>query len=181
MKKTTQRCGLVLLFSFAFLTACTNEDQGQDATEDMNDVATNSFSVNGMTFNLSSQGALDLDGGVEDSGAYEMDLILVSDPTDIINGQGFQFNSTYIELEVYSNSSQNLASGRYVFNDTELAGSFDNGVYFLENSDSDGRSIDGGELMVERSGDTYTISFELIDDENRTLRGSFMGSLRVFE
>lgn len=122
---------------------------------------------------------------------YNLDLILISDGLTISNSDGElsisgKGNAVYFELIV--SAADQLVPGEYVFNDnySDLpTGCFDYSEYYLNVDSSDEGSendteITSGKIVVNKSGDIYTITIDCKDEKGNTVSGNYKGTLNYF-
>jgi hypothetical protein len=177
---------LLLILTFS-LVACSGSDDDNNGSNSSSQ--SNVLSVGGADFNL-VDGALEHFGQWGASDAVNIDLNLISfEIGDCISSQDeFSFpEGQDIYFEMWTSQDSYLSSGNYeivVPNDDDNYSPFDISVadYTLdlnvdENSDGNWIDINSGTVIVERSGNNYTISWDTIDENGNVVAGSYSGTL----
>ena len=174
---------LLLIFTFS-LVACSGGDDNNGSNSSSQ---SNVLSIDGTDYQL-EDGLLDDFGQWGASDAVNIDLELISfeyefdcngdeDESSIVDGQSIYFemwtsqqgyldSGTY-EIEVQNNDNNyspfNISYSDYALN---------------QNDEMSYINIDSGTVIVERSGNNYTISWDTIDENGNVVAGSYSGTLQ---
>ncbi len=168
---------LVISMPFAF-SACDDDDD--DNGNGLNGEE-NSFTYDGENFAI-DQGLLLYFGIYND--AHDFDLIFHCEGISF-DGQSFSGRGDALDFLIYSDSGAGLSPGTYNYGDQ------DEPFYFVEAemlldydiaSDSGTEIwIEGGSLEVDRSGNVYTIDFNVTAEDGKPVRGSFEGPIQLVD
>lgn len=153
---------LMLLMAVIVLAPGCKDDDDDDKTP------SNYMNVAGTNYEM-SQAILENYGQFSGSG-YNFDLVLLS-PGFVIHEVNGELDSVSgvghgISFEIFTATEDFLSSGEYTYDadGTEAPGTFDDGTAVVEfNSTTENGTyydITGGKLTVEKSGTTYTFSFD---------------------
>ncbi|MFT5926202.1 MAG: hypothetical protein ACI9WL_000947 [Rubritalea sp.] len=160
-----------------FTTSCDNDD---DAAAAVPVAIVNEFTYEGTSYNL-SQGILE-DYGDNGNGSYDFDISLFSDDftidlvNDEITGRG---EAVYLDLN--SDNMADLSDGTYVFDINRdafvisVAGIFLD--YDIQAQNGTAVQASSGEVILTKSGDEYTISFDLSTATGDAIIGQYKGTL----
>lgn len=165
---------LLFLFTASFaLVSCSDDDDGGESN------GTGNVTYDGANFNL-SQGFI-TDYGEED-GLYNYDITLLSDDFNVdFADEEVVGTGEILYFELWTDQSSGLKNGTYVMSDTEI----DLGMTYAEfalnynfDADDDGfLEATDGEITVNRSGNTYTLDFDLTFENGKSLNGRYVGTL----
>lgn len=177
---------LILLIFFVSLFVFSCNDDETDDNPDVQ-IGDSFFSLNGTEYTMASTGGLENYG--ELPGEYDgtnLDLILVSNATGIENDDDGQNaiarSDNYLDLEMYSSSSERLSAGQYTFSSSSShpAFSFSDVDYEIDEADTGSQLIVGDEVNVDITNGQYKITFALLGEDGKTVSGSFNGQLIMY-
>ncbi len=170
---------------FAILTvlsisSCSSDDDG-GSNEIRFGTGTGQVTVNGSDFTLDKGLILDYGQNLGED-TYNFDIELASGDLTIDQNLGPQGVGNYLYLELHSDQSSNLKNGTYTYGfdsvdlsltDAELEVNYD-----FETGDSDEfYNVTDGTVELSRSGNTYTLNFDLEVNGSQSLTGSYVGTL----
>ena len=172
---------LLLIFTFS-LVACSGGDDNNGSNSSSQ---SDEFSVGGTDYQLEDGYLLDF-GQWGASDAVNIDLELLSfefdfdcfnevDESSIQDGQSIYF-------EMWTSQQGYLDSGTYeiVQNNNDYSPfNISYSDYALnQNDETSYINIDSGTVIVERSGNNYTVSWDTIDSNGNVVAGSYNGILQ---
>ena len=174
---------LLLIFPFS-LVACSGGDDNNGSNSSSQ---SNVFSVGGTEYQLEDGALVDF-GQWGASDAVNIDLELISfeydincfnevDESSIPDGQSIYF-------EMWTSQGSYLSSGTYEIvvpnvDDNYSPFNISYSDYALnQNDEMSYINIDSGTVIVERSGNNYTISWDTIDENGNVVAGSYSGTLQ---
>jgi hypothetical protein len=158
-----------------FTTSCDNDDDAVAPAAIVNE-----FTYDGTTYSL-SQGILEYYGD-NGNGSYDFDISLFSDgfTIDLVNGE-FTGRGDGVYLDLNSDNMADLSDGTYIFDinrDAYVISAA--GIYI----DFDAQSQTGtpitassGEVILTKSGDEYTVNFDLFTASGAAVTGQYTGTL----
>jgi hypothetical protein len=173
---------LALIFLLCFAMAGCKKDSNKSDTP----VTKNFLKVDGTEFAI-SKGILENYGG--DSSVFNIDLSLISSGITIHETLGMPDSSSgtghVVYFEMFSSSVDKLAIGDYAFNNTMHAGTFDGAEYVLnwniaQQHNPNFIQLASGTVKVIKSGAEYELTFSGTDQNNKTISGSYKGSLKYY-
>lgn len=168
---------LTLSISLVLFTSCGGDD------EDNMKSGGGSFTVDGTSHNLKF--AYKEDYGSNDNGSFDVDITLTSkefDPDD----EGENINDiSVVYFDLNTNTQNVLQTGTYTYDDErDVLIMVDSFIGVGISTDSDGDITGGtqyqvidGTVDVSKSGDNYTIQFDLESTEGTSISGSYTGTL----
>lgn len=170
--KNYLKFGIILLLSVVMF-ACDKDD---DVSKEEN---TNPVEFNGESFSWNDDAEL---WYYSDDQYYDMNLFTGSLRVDYgrLTGSG-----DWLVIEFYTSTPGILVAGDYVVGDNEEEGTctvdfdFDvdaNGQYPTTGSST---YFTSGKVTVKGSGDTYTVTFDVTDDEGNELKGTVTSSFAM--
>ena len=137
--------------------------------------------VNGNNFDL-DKGVILNYGENLGQNTFNFDIELYSGDLTLNQTTGPQGIGNYLYLELHSDQSSNLKNGTYTYGfdsvdlsltDAELEVNYD-----FETGDSDEfYNVTDGTVELSRSGNTYTLNFDLEVNGSQSLTGSYVGTL----
>lgn len=151
----------------------------------------NYINYDGTTYAI-DKGYLENWGKWSPEGDNNLDLTLVSNGISAVEVSGlldeFIGAGNGIIFYMYTTSTTRLDDGNYVYDEdaTEEAGTFEwaNVVinYNIEDEEGDvDQYIVDGTVTVTKTGDVYEISFNLTDEDGKTVTGYFKGTLKYYD
>ncbi len=164
-----------------------SEDGSSDEGNDDTPTGESFFKFKGVNHTMASTGGLENYGEVP--GEYNgtnLDLILVSNANGMENDEDGQDailrSGNYLDLEMYSSSSEQLMPGQYTYSAARPhpTFSFSDGDYDLDLSETTFGNIVGGEVNVSITNGQYKINFDLLDENENTVSGIFNGQLIMY-
>lgn len=178
MKTFIPNLTVILLLGFA-IAGCKKDSTKDETTK-------NKVTVDGTEYEI-SKGFITNYGSY--NSAYNFDLVLVSSGLTIHESSGLpdsaSGNGNVVYFEMFSSSSDKLALGDYVYNDSGNAGSFDYADYMLNwnptlQPNAFGVEIKTGTVKVINNGTEYELSFSGTNANNKTITGYYKGSLKYY-
>jgi len=170
MNKNLLKLAVVLLLVSLVFTGCKKDDES----------SSNSFSYNGKSYEL-TQGFLVNYGSVSKSTVYNFDLYLLTSGINVETGTG---TGSYLYFEMFTDSSTGLGDGTYDYTDTYASLTFDYAKiyidYNIETQSGSYAYIYDGTVTISKSGSTYTITIDCVDTNNKTIKGSYTGTLDMY-
>lgn len=172
---------LTALLMIVLVIASCKKDKDDDKA------SVNSFKYDGKEYKL-TQGYLE-NYGQWWGEAYNLDLTLLSEGFTVSQAQGGWITVTGeghgIYFEMYSDKSNELVAGEYVFDeDSYEAGTFEFGDFVIDynimNETGQIVEITGGKLTVKKSGSEYEITFDCTTETGKNITGSYKGSLDYY-
>ncbi|HRY98928.1 MAG TPA: hypothetical protein P5550_07705 [Bacteroidales bacterium] len=176
----TLRALFALMIAGAALTSCNKDDDDDDSSPE------NYFMYDGKTYEL-TQGFIENYGEWE-PGVYNLDLTLMSSgfTVNMTNGQIDEITGTgnALYFEMYTSDSTKLDNRTYTFDEMSTAnGTFDIGFlginFSIANQTGTQHVVTGGTVTVNKSGSTYTITWDLTDEGGKKVTGKFKKSLTL--
>ena len=174
---------LLLILTFS-LVACSGDDDGNSSYSTSQ---SNVLSIDGTDYQLEDGWLVDF-GQWGASDAVNIDLELISYEFDInCNEEGDEsaiLDGQIIYFEMWTSQQGYLDSGTYeivVQNNNNNYSPFNISYsdYALnQNDETSYINIDSGTVIVERSGNNYTISWDTIDSNGNVVAGSYNGILQ---
>lgn len=168
-----------LLLTLLSFSAC-SEDDDTPNDDDGGGSGNGNATYDGTTFNF-TQGVV-TDFGPGEEGVYNFDIDLLSDDFDIdfeneeINGRG-----KVLYFEMWTSQASELKEGTYKLSNGES----DFGITFADFSEDFSFNLDEGslkeaveaEVILNRSGNIYSLEYTLNFSDGKTLTGNFEGDL----
>lgn len=125
-------------------------------------------------------------GAYEEGDAGEFDLVLVTTDATNINGDFAPNDSIFsgIVFEMYSNSTSNLSTGKYSYDeDSEAPMALGYGEcvidYNYQTDAGQDYAVTAGQVDILKNGNPYEVRFKVTLDNGKTLKGHYKGSLEV--
>lgn len=124
-----------------------------------------------------------------DNSVYLMSVYLFSSGLTIHEVDGFPDSisgiGNMIAFDVYTSGSDKITPGTYIYNSSELSGTFSDELYSvnynpLTNIGDDFTDVQSGTLKVIQSGTEYEISFSGTDVNGKAVSGYYKGSLKTY-
>lgn len=173
----------IILLSLIIFTGC-KKDKKESTVN-------NYIRYDGTTYAI-DKGYLENWGKWSLEGDNNLDLTLVSNGISVVEVGGeideYIGEGNAIIFYMYSTSTTRLDDGNYVYDEdaTEEAGTFEwaNVVinYNIEDEEGDvDQYIVDGTVTVTKTGDVYEISFNLTDEDGKTVTGYFKGTLKYYD
>ncbi|UII27489.1 hypothetical protein LVD15_03390 [Fulvivirga maritima] len=178
--KTCFKSMLFVALSVVLLTSCSDDD-------DENEITGNYVSIEDNEFNLKG-GALEFQDVVVGESGEDLSwlsLMLYSDGLEVyesdgeieVDGEGFgMFFEALSSAEV-----EGLGPGKYTYiGDMAIEA----GLLFYGDYEDVGGNLEGafvsGAMTVEKDGDDYEITFDMVNEEGHKLKGYYKGSLYYY-
>ena len=144
----------------------------------------NHLKYDGKTYELAEGILINYGQWEETAPIYNFDLFLISSGINFEQetGQGH-----IIYFEFFTSSASQLAAGTYNYHATSYnAFTFDYGFFALDANFETGIAeiegdIEGGNVKVEISGSTYTITINGTDSDGKKITGYYKGSLTLYD
>jgi len=170
--KTFLKFGLVFLLIATF--SCDKDDDVSKAEE-----KTNPIEFNDQSFNWNDNAEL---WYYNDDQYYDMNLFTGSLKVDYgrLTGSG-----DWLNVEFYTPTAGTLDAGDYVVSDSGDEGtctvdfSFDVSAYGQYPTTGSSSYFTSGSVSVEGSGETYTVTFDVTDDDGNELKGTVKSSFSL--
>ena len=172
---------LIILTMLGFAVEGCKKDSKNDGTTG------NYLRVDGVDYPV-SKGFL-VNYGANNS-VYHMELVLLSSGLTIHEHQGLPDSASgtghVITYELSSSTGDKLALGNYIYNKSEVAGTFYFADYFLNwnstlNPYIDFIEITSGTVDVLNNGAEYELNFSGKDSNNKTISGYYKGPLKYYD
>tara|TARA_A100000164_G_scaffold343973_1_gene342687 strand:+ start:115 stop:681 length:567 start_codon:yes stop_codon:yes gene_type:complete len=177
---------LLLIFTFSLVACSSGDDDNNNSSN--NSSQSNVLSVGGTDYQIEDGALVDF-GLWGASDAVNIDLSLISFEYDIDcfneeDESSIPDDGQTIYFEMWTSQQGYLDSGTYEIvglNDDDYYSPFHISVseYSLDhNNETSYDDILSGTVNVERSGNSYTISWDTIDENGNVVAGSFIGTLQ---
>ncbi|MEM5565423.1 hypothetical protein WNY78_09915 [Psychroserpens sp. AS72] len=159
-----------LIYSILFLAVSLSTLQSCDSDDDSNDPGnnlSNEVSIAGTISSLSTTGSL-VSYGENGDGSFDWDVTLTSATENGIN----------IYFDLNTNSADGLVAGTYTYSDSRAEFTYvDLEVYTNEDSDY---NVQEGTVVIAISGDTTSMTFNLVATDDTVITGQWSGQLITF-
>jgi len=156
------KSALILTLVLTFAVTCKKDDDKQ-----------NSFIVNETEF-LTPNGYLWIFSPEEDGGNF--DIVLTDG--EYITDSALYFNwNTLVYFDFKSPSTAELSSGEYVFDAAWTPNTFDDGFVVMYGLSGVSFDITDGSVYVEKTGESYEISYNITIGSSTPLIGYYKGPL----
>lgn len=172
----------VVLIAIIF-TGCKKDKNNEESLS-------NYVTYNGTKYAV-DKGILENFGQFEEGGAYNLDLYLVSngitflESNNEITGVSGQGHGIYFEM--YTSGPTQLDNGTYNYDYwSETASTFDYGWVNINYDASTNiaeidQDIEGGTVVVTKTGDVYEITINCTDEDGKSVTGYFKGTLKLYQ
>ncbi|MBX2969548.1 MAG: hypothetical protein KF803_09245 [Cyclobacteriaceae bacterium] len=172
MKNLLRIASCLLLASLFIISSCSKDEDG---------IPKNVIRYNGKNYKLDfafgiNYGSFQEGVTYNNTDFYFIDRVIDPEANDPL----FEYG---LYLEMFSAGSANFQGGEFSFYDGSgsiPSGSlFTDGGLFFYDDDLEPVFIAGGKIKLTISGDIYTFTFDMIDDDGKKLEGNFSGVIEI--
>jgi hypothetical protein len=176
---------LGLFTASLFLISCNNDDSSNDDSS-----TDNNISFDGTEYDLSQGYVLHYDDDMDSLSFYQLTLysssfeITYDDDAyiDDITGEG-----QTLSFEINSSTSDDIALGTYTYSahNSSTAGTFSYATAStysnFETDELNSSEITDGTLTISKNGSSYTLSFDLTDEDGVSVTGYYSGLVEYID
>ncbi len=172
------------LFIAAALISCGSDDDAAPVSVPVIEFGTGVGSANlGMDSFILDKG-LSTDYGANGNGTFNIDLELFSGDINInVAEQSLSGTGNYLYFEMNSSGSNGLETGTYTINQGSpenlsiTSAEYAIGMNFANFDSTNFVSIESGTVVLARSGNDYSLTFDLINEDGESLTGMYTGTI----
>ncbi len=164
-----------------------DDDNGDDDNgDDDNGDAENYFSYDGNTYSLAN--GFMVEWGQYFGEGYEFEVLLFSEGIQFIEEEGFTGTGNAVLFDLASPDQDGPAAGTYTFDDDDEDPSGDPFTFFwadiilnfdIEEETGTLIGIVEGTIEVEINGSNYSLSLDLVAEDDKPVTGHFSGQLKM--
>jgi hypothetical protein len=137
----------------------------------------NSFTVNETEF-LTPDGYLEIYSPKQDGGDFD---IILTDGEYLADSSYYYNWNTFVYFDFKSPSTTELSPGQYVFDTNWPPNSFAHGTIAMYGSQGVSFEVTDGTVLIEKTGESYQISYDITIGSSTQLTGYYKGSLTVVD
>jgi len=170
--KNYLKIGMALLIAVTMFSC----DKDDDVSKEEENEKTNPVEFNGESFSWNDNAEL---WYYSDDQYYDMNLFTGSLKVDYGSLAG---SGDWLKIDFYTSTPGTLVAGDYVVSNSEDEGTctvnfdFDVDTYGQYPTTGSSTYFTSGKVTIKGSGDTYTVTFDVIDDEGNELKGTVTSS-----